>query len=105
MYCRDSDELDSSICKRFCTDLKNDSCMVGLAGCDWVELEDALDFSEAVKLFALVDVWVLSRADDDVEFGIIIIEGTNTLFEDAELLVCVGTVVVVSGFIPLNGEL
>ena len=37
MYCKDREELDSSICRRFCTDLKKDSCIVGAAIGDWVE--------------------------------------------------------------------
>jgi hypothetical protein len=34
--------LDSSICKRFCTDLKKDSCIVGAAGATCVGEADPL---------------------------------------------------------------
>ena len=39
IYCNDRDEFDSSICRRFWTDLKKDSWIVGVAGDGWVEEE------------------------------------------------------------------
>jgi hypothetical protein len=102
MYCRDRDELDSSICKRFCTDLKNDSCIVGLAGCGCVELEGSLVLSEAAEVLALLLVWLMLGTNDIVVFRTA--KGyADTLPDDMTVLVSVEIGVLVFEFVLLVG--
>src|SRR5271155_5345606 len=66
MYCNDKDELDSSIWRRFCTDLKKDSWIVGLASGGCVEEVAVLVCSACVALVVLISVLRFSALEAKV---------------------------------------
>lgn len=58
MYCSDRVAFDSSICSRLCTDLKNDSCVLGVAG-----------WADTMTVDTLLEVSRTTASDDDDTCG------------------------------------